>query len=278
MQNLRSLMILSELNMIERIMENVEQCENSSVANMETVIDLLLWRHSQSLSQGNCFKSSILRNDYGQNTLRTSFDNKNFKSFRHFISKYHTKFGFDIVALTLARTTSYCFVPLIIKKMVIHHNNDCNVLHQYQSVIIKHFESFSSKLLSSDAASDCYQHFVEYFGSIKSAEQPWLYALLFVIEAVSMTDDEVWMNCFKFIMAEIGDICQQLNKHMSATKVDEDERTYYVEDERVRSSLVCVLDGIWARVKNTKYMKDGIMLKQFRAIIASPIKGCGKDQ
>merc|ERR1712129_660671 len=118
---------------------------NASDANMDTVIDLLLWRHSQSLSQGNSFKLSILRGNNAH--LKESFDNKNFKSFRHFIGNYHETFGFDVVALILARTTSYCFVPLIIKKLVVLHHNDCNVLHQYQPIIIKHFESFSNRLL-----------------------------------------------------------------------------------------------------------------------------------
>eukprot|EP01084_Bolivina_argentea_P269559 458156_1 len=134
-KELRSLMILTEINILENIMNNVLKCNNSSNEIMEIVIELLLWRHCQSLSQGKCYETSISRSDNCGNTnLKASFDNKNFKLFRNFVTSYHDKFGFDIISLLLYRTISYSYIPLLINKLVIQHNNNWNVLHEYQSI------------------------------------------------------------------------------------------------------------------------------------------------
>mmetsp|Transcript_33022 Transcript_33022/g.52899 ORF Transcript_33022/g.52899 Transcript_33022/m.52899 type:complete len:111 (-) Transcript_33022:217-549(-) len=51
---LRSLIVLNEINVIEGIMQKVAEHENES--SMEVVIELLLWRHCQS------FESSTKKN------------------------------------------------------------------------------------------------------------------------------------------------------------------------------------------------------------------------
>ena len=134
-KQLRSLIVLNEIKILEKIMKNVENYGNNSC--QEIVSELLVWRHCQSLSQGNCFENNISRNGNSENeNLKKSFEHKNFSSFRNFIIKYHEKFGFDILSLLLHRTMSYSFIPLLIRKLVIQHNNNWNILHQYQSIII----------------------------------------------------------------------------------------------------------------------------------------------
>ena len=280
-KQLRSLIILHETKILETIMKNVENCSNR--LNQEIVIDLLLWRHCQSLSQGNCYKMS--RNGNSNNDkLKKSFEHKNFESFRNFIVKYHEKFGFDIISLLLYRTMSYSFVPLLINKLVIQHNNNWNILHEYQSIIIKHFESFSNKLLFS-SSSDCNKCCIEYFGSINCIKkQEWLFSIIFITYAVTLTDDQVWIDCFKFVMEEIGDIVDQISQLQNIANSRDDENDdddddemkenktlYLIKDKKIRNSLINILNSLWLKLKSTKYMMDGYMLKRLTLAVSNPI-------
>eukprot|EP01083_Nonionella_stella_P119150 356036_1 len=259
-QQLRSLILLNEMNVLESIMKRVEECSNASKHTMQIVIELILWRHCQSLSQGNCYESSVTRRQRSDTNLKASFDNKNFKLFGSFVAKYHDKFGFDIISLLLSRTVSYGFVGVLIEQLVAQHNHNWNVLQQYQPIMMKHFESFSKQvLLSGNAPKDC----VSYFESISAVHQPWLFALIFVVEAVALTDDDIWMHSFKYIVDNLRDIMHQ------CVVATQSGMTCKIENAQIRDTLCGVLNELWRKVKDTKYLMDGFVLKQFSLTLAN---------
>eukprot|EP01083_Nonionella_stella_P119149 356035_1 len=255
-KQLRSLIVLNEMNILETIMKKVQHCSNASKDTMRIVIELILWRHCQSLSQGNCYKSSVIRRHSANSVLETSFGNKNFS----FLTKFHDLFGFDIISLLLSRTISYDYVGLLIAQLVMQHNNDWNVLQQYQPIVMKHFESFSNRLLlSGNAPKDC----VAYFESISKVDQPWLFALIFVVESVMLADDDLWIHSLKYILDNIRDIMHQC---FVAT---EGRMTCKIENDQIRHSMCVVLNRLWRKVKDTKYLMDGFVLKQFSLTLAN---------
>ena len=252
-------MVLTEVAVLERIMKNVQRSGNGSVESRRMAVELLLWRHCQSLSQGKCYESSIDRNDRTKESLRCSFDHKNFKSFRHFISKFHDKFGFDIVSLLLHRTVSAVYVPVLVQSLVERHNHDHSVLHRYRSIVMGHFEQFTDGILSAaDSNAEC----ARYFGSLCSVEQPWLFAVVFVLEAMTATDDEIWITCFQFMMDELGDIM---------TEIEGLDSGLVIEDEKARNELRIMLDGLWAKVKRTKYMEKGHVLQRLNLAVCHQV-------
>lgn len=267
LKEIRCLIILNEIKILECIMKNVEKYGNDSCK--EIVVELLIWRHCQSLSQGNCFKNSISRNGYSENEdLKKSFQHKNFSSFRNFVVKYHEKFGFDIISLLLNRTMSYSFIPLLINKLVIQHNNDWNILHKYQSIIIKHFESFSNEILSENNGKSV----IKYFKSISDIDQKWLFAIIFIIKAVILTDDQVWIYSFKFIMEEIGDIIYKISMEIENEKNNDniDNNHYLIDNDKIRNKLVNIMNDIWLLLKNSKYMMNGFMFKKLTLCLSHP--------
>ena len=262
-KDLRSLMVLTEIDILEKILRNVQRCDNATDECRKLVVELLMWRHCQSLSQGKCYESSISRNDPSNISSRSSFDHKNFKSFRNFIVKLHDKFGFDIISLVLHRTVPSVYIPVLVNMLVTRHNHDYSMLNRYQSVVMRHFEEFVDGILSVDNAhGEC----VRYFGKMTHVEESWLLAVMFVLEAMIVTDDTVWITCFKYMMEELGDVMGKLVRLDGNGEKNE----FYIEDEKVRQNLEKMLSEMWIRIKGTKYLKDGYSLQKLNLIICHP--------
>merc|ERR1719273_3036639 len=129
--------------------------------------------------------------------------------------------------------------------------------------MMQHFEEFADQMLScSDPCAECRG----YFEGMTSVEQPWLLALLWVMEAMIVTDDTVWITCFEFMMEELEDMMRR----MMETKVGSDANDFYVKNESVRFDLGAILDRMWNKIKVTKYLDAGHVLQKLSLVIAHP--------
>ena len=89
-----------------------------------------------------------------------------------------------------------------------------------------------------------------------------MFAVMFVLEAMTATDDEIWITCFQFMMDELGDIM---------TEIEGLDSGLVIEDEKARNELRIMLDGLWAKVKRTKYMEKGHVLQRLNLAVCHQV-------